>query len=155
MRRLIRVRLALLLATALAVSGVASGPAAALHGWRPWESDTAGPACTDFLDGTGFYDGSVVNFRMEANARSCRHITYTLFIVDEIDDSTPIASQRIAGNGRDRFLFYLGLDASANDDDTVCVYARTSLGTRTFDRAPDSGCVELLLNGPPPARKMG
>jgi hypothetical protein len=39
-------------------------------------------------------------------------------------------------------------------DETVCVRFETRIGKRLLDRAPDAGCAELLLDGPPPGRNF-
>jgi hypothetical protein len=118
---------------------------------KPADSDVRGPLCADMVDGAGFYDGTAVNFRIELATASCRQIAYTLFVLDESGASRVIASRQMRGDATSNQLLFLDVMVPANDDDTVCVYATTQpgRGRHVFDRAPDSGCAELVVDGPP------
>jgi hypothetical protein len=117
-------------------------------GSAPSTSDVSGPACADVVQNNatatsaGFYDATGVHFRVALAAPSCKYVTYTLYVLDA-SGTTQLDSTSIQGNGTDDTLF---LDA-AGSGASVCVYLTTSVGNHVFDRAPDSGCGVLALDG--------
>lgn len=125
---------------ALTITGLLAVPVAA--------QDVRGPRCADIVDGSGVYDGSTVNFRITTEAASCRAVTYTLYVLDE-EGGALLASQSKRGTGNNQVFFNVSV---SDPDETVCVYATTSVGRHVFDRAPDSGCVDLTVGAGPPAR---
>ena len=127
---------------ALVVMTVLSVPAGA--------QDVKGPPCADIVEGAGFYTGSSVNFRITTERASCRAVTYTLYVLDE-EGGALLATQSQRGTGNTQLFFNISV---SDPDETVCIYATTSVGRHIFDRAPDSGCLELTANEPPPARQF-
>lgn len=117
------------------------------------DTDVRGPACADITDGAGVFDGSDVNFRLTLAAPSCRSVTYNLVVLDEDGDTTPIATATASGDGSSNQVFFTDVAAS-DPDGTVCVYATTRVGNHVFDRAPDEGCMELTVDGPPSGQKF-
>jgi hypothetical protein len=141
----------LLGAASVAVLVVPSTPAGAV-------GDVNGPACADIDDGTGFYDGDVLHFRIRHSASTCPSVTTKLSVFDEATSRTPLANFPQKGNGQSTDLFY---DVPINDnDETICLTATTSAirrwrGAQVFDRAPDTQCLEILANDPnPPGRRF-
>ncbi len=118
----------------------------------PGDTDVRGPRCADIVDGAGFYDGTEVNFRETLAAPSCKQVTYTLYVLDEPGDTTPLATASQTGDGTSTNVFFRV--AVADDDSTVCVYGTTSIGGKIFDRAPDTGCVTLAVGGGAPAGRF-
>lgn len=108
--------------------------------------EATGPACADIDDGFGYtadQDGNgswTLTFELVPIAPSCAKVTYTVYVLESGTDLTPLASQSMPGNGTTS-LIYTFLDV--DNDDTVCVYATTGIGGAIFDRAPDSGCMEV------------
>jgi len=146
------------LLAAILVFGAAVAPAGA---GAPGGSDVKGPRCTDIVDSTaagvtsrGVYDGAAqtVSFRIALAAPACHQMHYTLYVLAATGDTTPIAvsSSPTLQPGGD-VLIFSGLDVSANTDSEVCVYATTSVGHHVFDRAPDTGCLELSSAATSPA----
>jgi hypothetical protein len=129
--------LGLLLAVAPDVAGAA--PA----------GDVNGPSCADVSDGAGVYDGSTVNLRLTTSAPACGHVTYTLNVLTS-DGSSVLASSAQRGSG-DVHVFYA---VPASGGTTVCVYATTSSSKHVFDRAPDTGCIQLVVDGGVSAQAM-
>lgn len=112
-------------------------------------NDVKGPACADIVAGDGFNLGDEVVFRLTIAVPSCAPVTYTMYVLDEPGDATPIATATLHGNGATDLLFSIPI---SDDDDTVCVYSTTSIGKHVFDRAPDSGCVTLTVDVGPPGQ---
>lgn len=136
-------RLLLALAGAAALSlGVA--PAVNAIG-----NDAKGPACADIVAGDGFNTGESVQFMLSVAAPSCAQVTYTMYVLDEPGDATPIATATLSGDRSTDLFFTIPI---SDDDDTVCVYSTTSIGKHVFDRAPDSGCVTLTVGSGPPGQ---
>lgn len=86
-------------------------------------------------------------------ADSCRKITYTLVILDDEGDSTPIAQASVSGDGTNPINIFVSGVTPADSD--VCAYVVTSRGTNQFDRAPADGCVILLDDGTSPGGGKG
>lgn len=112
-------------------------------------NDVKGPACADIVAGDGFNTGGSVQFMLSVAAPSCAPVTYTMYVLDEPGDVTPLATAKLSGDGSTDLLFSI---AVTDDDDTVCVYSTTSIGRHVFDRAPDSGCVTLTVGSGPPGQ---
>ncbi len=112
-------------------------------GAAPTEPPTS-LACLDINGGTGFsWDGATLTGSVTLAAPACKQATYTLYVLDQSGDTTPLTSATgtPAGLG-DVILFNLPV---SDTDGTVCVYATSSIGGRVFDvGAPDNQqCLEV------------
>ena len=87
----------------------------------------------------------MVDFHLTLAAPSCRSVTYTLVVLGEAGDPTPLAMATASGDGSSIDVFFLDV-AAVDNDGTVCVSATTSAGRHVVDRAPDAGCMELVAN---------
>jgi hypothetical protein len=125
----------------LAFGVVALSASAALN-------DAKGPKCVDITAGSFFY-GSTGAFTGNVTLAGdfCKQVTYTLFILDESGDTTPLTTDiGEAGPAPDRASF----NTTVNDaDDFVCIYVETKLGANVRDRALDTGCLSVQKNGSP------
>jgi hypothetical protein len=134
----------LVLIAAVAAFAATVSPSA---GSAPSTSDVKGPACADIVQNNasttsnGFYDDTGVHFRIALAAPSCKYVTYTLYVLDA-SGTTQLSSASEPGDGTDVLLLN-----AAGSGDSVCIYLTTSVGNHVFDRAPDSGCGVLALNG--------
>ena len=122
-----------------------------------------GPKCADLrstnaagtLNSRASFDGATdeVAGQFFLGAASCRTITYTLYILDDEGDATPIAQASVQGSGTNPVEIFVS-DVTPGDSD-VCAYVVTSRGKNTFDRAPADGCVILLDDGSSPGGGKG
>jgi hypothetical protein len=120
--------------------------------------DAKGPACTDIVPtdagGTTTTSGNYTNatgtptlfFRLVTAVPSCRQVTYTVYVLDENGDTTPLTSASQTGTGG-VLTFQIPI---TDDDTTICVYVTSSIGNRVFDRAPNEGCVPFQLDSQTP-----
>jgi hypothetical protein len=121
----------LIIALALALAVLAPTAAA---------DDVRGPACADITGGGFVFDGSAVTGSARLKAPACTHVIYTLYVLDSPGDTEPLAS----GTGTPTETGSVLFNVPATDGDgVVCVYAETSIGRHVFDRAPNTGCVEV------------
>lgn len=126
--------------------------------------DAVRPDCANITSvNVGYSDQSgsrVVTAFIGTVAPSCRGITYTLHVIHDVEDFfSQVTSTSVRGNGGGDVAGLPNLrrvtSPSITDDDTVvCVYVTTSRGgadgmAQLLDRAPDSGCTSLTLNGSP------
>lgn len=124
----------------------------------------AGPACVDIQStnssGTELsraaYDGETVSGRFFLADESCRQFSYTLVILDDEGDATPLATGTVRGDGSEAAVEIFVSGVTVTDGD-VCAYVVTTSksGSKTFDRAPGDGCVVLLDDGTTPAGGKG
>lgn len=122
---------------ALGVSAVAFALAPAVSS----AAGEAGPRCADITGGAFVFDAGMVSGSALLAAPACKQVTYTLYVLDR-PGGTLLASSStptVLPNGNVKW------DVAATDTDgIVCVYAETtSNGGKVFDRAPDTGCVEV------------
>ena len=118
--------------------------------------DATGPACAD-IDVTGNYytdpDTGIrtVTFLFDLPIASCERILYSAYVYTG-DGESLLRNGSMAGNGGQiGFLFELPGGPSS-----VCLSAAsTGPGGTTFDAAPDSGCVEFVLDGGGGLSKFG
>jgi hypothetical protein len=136
---------------ALALAATAASAPAAVD-------DVKGPACADITDTSWLYslDGDTATVDIYLGTASCPSVSYTLWVVDSADDSTPVSSASVPGDGA---ALSPGLDVVtvnagvpvADQDGVVCLYATTSVGRHVFDWAPDAdaspNCVEVIAGG--------
>lgn len=144
MKRLMGLALLTLLLVLLALAGGVGRGAA-----------ESGPACADITGETHNYTrnattgtgtlGVQLLLRSSGNA-PCKQVTYSLYVVT---DPGGVPSSPYTWNGTT-----LGSDGGpaivapiSDDDDTVYVYATTSIGGRTFDLAPDTATTNCDASG--------
>lgn len=135
-------RLIVLAAVVLTTAAVMAATAAALP------NDTRKP-CVDIVDGNFAYrvDG-VVGGSVRLAAAACKGAKFTLYVLEESGDTTPLAT---AAGTETQVPEVVRFDtASLTTEDTdVCIYVEARNGKPNTDRAPDTGCVELIKEGSP------
>ena len=115
--------------------------------------DYSGPKCTDFSGGfgdgytTGGGTEAFVNWTITVSVPSCKTADYTLNVINGA--TFTVTSQTLAGNGSQVLSFSIDIGPASSAPSTVCIYATSQNGNSIADRAPDSGCVPLQLNGAP------
>ena len=105
-------------------------------------------ACLDINGGTGFsWDGTTLTGSITLSAPACKQGVYTLYVLDQAGDTTPLTSAQgtPVGTG-DVIMFSLLV---SDQDGTVCVYATSSIGGHVFDvGAPDGQeCLVVDTSG--------
>ena len=109
--------------------------------------EASGPACRDITVTLSYQtiDGTpTATFLFEtADPRgTCRGVLYSGFVLDS-SGTTLLAEGSTTGDGTNQ----LGLAVPVTNGPTeVCVYATSGSGPQVWDRAPDTGCVVLLLD---------
>jgi hypothetical protein len=124
--------------------------------------DANGPACADISDTDWFYSGTFgdnasgdeATVHIFLDTASCRHVTYTLVVLDSLANQTFVIDASASGDGvsqnPETGEDVVTIEATIPEEDrdgNVCLYATTSIGRHVFDRAPDSSCVELVPGG--------
>ena len=101
-------------------------------------------ACLDIDGGTGFtWDGTTLTGSITLAAPACKQATYTLFVLDQSGDATPLSSAKGTPVGAGDVIFF---NFPVSDTDgMVCVYATSSIGGRVFDVGAPEGeqCLEV------------
>lgn len=135
-------RLLALAAAVLTTAGIAAATAAALP-------DDNRKACADIVDGNFTYrvEGKVGGSVTTAVA-ACKGARFTLYVLEESTDTTPIATAEGTQSGAPTVVLFETAALTTVDND-VCVYVEAQNGKPNFDRAPDTGCVELVKEGSP------
>ena len=111
------------------------------------------PRCADIIGGSGGYfpgEPPEVEFTVRLAEPSCSNVAYTIVVLDDATNTTPLATATQQGDGTSTSLLFT-INEVANDDDTICVYATTSKAKKNggvkegklYDRAPDTGCLEI------------
>jgi len=138
---------ALMLLTALVIPAAAKGPKCAdiqsTNSTATQDSRAAFDAGTDQAFGVFFLEGT-----------SCTNITYTLFILDNANSASVMASGSVQGTGDADFVEITVNGVTASDGD-VCAYVVTSRGKNVFDRGPAEGCVLLVDDDSSPGGGKG
>lgn len=150
----ITARAALLAAMGLALAGLQATPVTA------GEGEGRVLACADFTGGSLFYktDQSptsatvgqgIVTTKSDFAAPTCADSVYTIYVLDA-SGTRLLSSSAQNGDGSQQLTHRLVL---ANDPllppQEVCVYGEsTGKKGRAGDRAPDTGCVKLILDDP-------
>jgi hypothetical protein len=143
-------RIALFALLVTAIGAVVATPLASAT-----KDDARGPACADIIGGgnggnDGFYangDGTGrFDMSMDLGAPACKNVKYTFYVSYNGGDFVAISG---VANGTTVTMptqTYTGVTATSN----VCVYATSgSKDGDVFDRAPDSGCVPVILDSTP------
>jgi hypothetical protein len=141
MRRVLA--LPVLVIAMLAVAGVAVA------------DDVNGPKCADITSSSWIYsgDGTTATVDLILATASCPSFSYTLFAQDSLAVASSVGTPESArGDGAalpdGTGFISLTMDIPEVDrDGEVCLYATTSVGPHVFDRAPNSGCIELVPGG--------
>jgi hypothetical protein len=123
--------------------------------------DAKGPPCTDisFTNGDVSRTSRTVDLTLFLPTASCKSATYTLVVLDEAGDLTPLATDSAPGDGdaffadgRDIVTLQATETAPLATDEDVCVYATSTFHGRVADRAPDAtadpNCVTLTQGSP-------
>ena len=135
-----RVLFALLLATGLSL-------AVAL----PAVADPVGgevPACGNITSGGAAYNetfepqNTVLGSISLADV-SCKDVSYTMYVTYTSNGKEKTKSQTIHGDGVNEGLRF-SIPNVSSDTGSVCVYYETAKGTNVIDRAPDTGCIEVV-----------
>jgi hypothetical protein len=110
--------------------------------------DAKGPACLDITGGSALYTGGTLSLTADLATAPCKFVTYTLYVYDDENMGTPLATQTDYVSLNDTTI---GLAATPGDTDgVVCVAMTTSIGKHVFDRAPDSDSDCILVSSTPP-----
>jgi hypothetical protein len=111
------------------------------------------PPCADIVDGTGYYDGDTVFFRMELGAPPCSDEHRYEVVVKESAGGPRIARGTYRGTTSASFVEFFV--TAVDDDPSVCVFARTrDADGDDLDLAPDAGadgCVPFTVDQTPPS----
>ncbi len=128
--------------------------------------DNKGPRCADISGGFASYKSvavgasteAVVNGGIHTTDPSCIEYTYTLHVLNA--SGTEIARQKVPGTGlgtgcppvppgftSNCLTFSIDLGTASSAPSGVCVFYTSQTGDHVADRAPNTGCVGLLLNG--------
>jgi hypothetical protein len=108
--------------------------------------------CADIVDGTGYYDGDTVFFRMELGAPPCDDEHRYELVVKESAEGPRIARGVYRGSTPASFVEFFV--TAVDDDPTVCVFARSRDGDDDLDVAPDAGadgCIPFTVDQTPPS----
>jgi hypothetical protein len=123
--------------------------------------DAKGPPCGNITDTDWGYslDGATATVIIRLDTASCTSMSYTLSAQDSENESTVVATATVFGDGMadetngprtDTVTVTATVPPPAQDGE-VCLFATTSKGGRTLDRAPDAtlspNCVELTPGG--------
>jgi len=148
-------RLGAALAAVVALGAV---PVVGLAAANPAD-DVNGPKCLNILEGLASYDtdpgsgAATVTSLVSLETTACKRLDrYTLHILDAAGtNELATASGTQAGTQPNEVGFRYAFGASPPS--AVCIYVTSDNGsTKPVDRAPDTGCVDLGLDGGSGAR---
>lgn len=126
---------------ALAMAAVAPSVAGA--------DDVRGPSCVDIIgDGSGgsYLASGLVTVRVALASPNCEQFDYSVVAVTSQGEvPLTLVGQNEAGT----LVFFQGSVDPTNA--SVCIYGTTSVGDshHVFDRAPDTGCIDVPREGSP------
>jgi hypothetical protein len=111
---------------------------------------------TNTEDSRAAFDGEAgtVSGKFFLATKPCPSVTYTLVILDNSGDTTPLAIWSVKGSGKDPFVIITVSGVSVTDGN-VCAYVTTSNKKGELDHAPASGCTVLLDDGTSPGGGKG
>jgi hypothetical protein len=111
---------------------------------------------TDTEDSRAAFDGEAgtVSGKFFLATKPCPSVTYTLVLLDNAGDTTPLATGSVKGSGKDPWVVITVSGVSVTDGD-VCAYVTTSNNKGELDHAPASGCTVLLDDGTSPGGGKG
>jgi hypothetical protein len=134
-------RLLVVAAATLAAAGTLAATAIAL------ENDVE-KGCVDVVSGSFAYRvDSVVGGSVTVREEACKGGKYILFVLEESTDTEPLATAKGEITAAPNVVRIDTAPITTADTD-VCVYVEARQG-KNRDRAPDSGCVELIKEGSP------
>jgi hypothetical protein len=114
------------------------------------DGTSGGPTCADITNNSGIneYTTGTVTFAIGTVAPSCKALTYTVYVYDDVT-GTFLGSSSAPGNkialedGSGYVIVNVPIDESkVTSRDSFCIVA-TSSDQRVFDRAPDTGCTSF------------
>jgi hypothetical protein len=119
-------------------------------------SDLQSSNATDTEDSRAAYNGdlSLVSGKFFLAAKPCANITYTLVLLDNAGDTTPLITGSVKGSGKDPWVVIEIPNVPATDGD-VCAYVTTSNKGLLLDRAKAEGCTVLFDDGSSPGGGKG
>jgi len=140
---------------ALMLLGVLVLPAAALPVLKAC-ADFQSSNATDTEDSRAAFDGleDLVSGKFFLAGKPCPNVTYTLVLLDDAGDATPLISGSVQGSGKDPFVI-IEIDGVIPTDTDVCAYVTTSNNKGELDHAPASGCTILFDDGTSPGGGKG
>jgi hypothetical protein len=112
--------------------------------------DYTGQACNDISGGDGAYTTfggteATVQWTITLTAPSCKQSVYTLHVLNGAAD----VSQALSSTGSSTVQFNVDMGPAATAPSSVCIFATSQNGKSISDRAPDSNCATLTLDGSP------
>ena len=123
--------------------------------------DAKGPPCANITEAGFHYSGvntdpasgttATVDIRLDV--ASCTRITYTLFVLDDLETKAPVTDASVVGDGDaalptgEDVVTISAIVPTDERDGNICVYATTSDGRRDIDLVPDTDCIELIPGG--------
>jgi hypothetical protein len=128
------------LATAALVAGTGTGA----------PPEVKGPPCANIVSNgqTDYYNPSFdpdLQWTFVLAADSCGSVTYTLQIYS-FNGVTLLDTVSQPGNGSTNLVFNYNFSGTAPTDG-VCIAGTTSIGSRTLDTAPNTGCIPVEFEG--------
>ena len=140
---------ALMLLAALVIPAAAAPKALAC-------ADLQSSNASDTEDSKASFDGveHSVAGKFFLAAKPCPSVTYTLVLLDNAGDSTPLATGSVKGSGKDPFVTIV-INGVIPTDTDVCAYVTTSNNKGQLDHAPASGCTILFDDGTSPGGGKG
>ena len=144
----------------LAAAALAVVPVAGMAARGPAD-DVNGPRCANILEGLASYDTDEGTGKPTATAlitletAPCNSLDrYVLHVLDLSGTSELATATGQSGTLPNEAGFRYAFDANAPSD--VCVFLTSGTpGGRLIDRAPDTGCIDLGLDGGSGARAFG
>jgi hypothetical protein len=108
----------------------------------------AKPTCGDITGLTGIYDAKkLLSVDISVASPGCGiNVEYYLFIKDEASDPTSTWNVSTWASGRSTLVSFSQVGAIPDDDPVICLSARSQTN-RTWDPAPDAGCLSLTAGG--------
>lgn len=107
-------------------------------------------SCADIVDAAGSYQGEAPSFLLDLTLKTasptCASATFTVYVLDDPPTGDPVpipllARENRSGDGiTDSVRFSIGV---SDDEQTVCIWATSSIRMHSIDRAPDTGCAPL------------
>jgi hypothetical protein len=108
----------------------------------------AKPACGDITGLTGIYDSNkLLSVDISVASRGCGvTVEYYLFVRDEAGDADPTWNVSTWASGGATVVSFSQVGPIPDDDPVICLSARSQTA-RTWDPAPDTGCLALTAGG--------
>ena len=119
-------------------------------------ADLQSSNATDTEDSKASFDGlqDSVAGKFFLAGKPCPNVTYTLVLLDDAGDATPLITGSVQGSGKDPFVVIV-IDGVIPTDTDVCAYVTTSNNKGQLDRARAEGCWLLFDDGTSPGGGKG